>query len=114
MWTKDGREIEDTGRFNFSQDGNSFTFEIPAALATDSGVYCTKATSSKGKAEWQFTLDVRVSSSPCADIDVLQQIKSMQVRGQGSQTCNLWFQGHWCIEINHFVITSIQNYEKDY
>lgn len=59
MWTKDGREIEDTGRFNFSQDGNSFTFEIPAALATDSGVYCAKATSSKGKAEWQFTLDVR-------------------------------------------------------
>lgn len=86
MWTKDGREIEDTGRFNFSQDGNSFTFEIPAALATDSGVYCAKATSSKGKAEWQFTLDVRVSSSPCADIDVLQLIKSMQVRGQGSQT----------------------------
>ncbi|XP_065941807.1 twitchin isoform X18 [Magallana gigas] len=78
MWTKDGREIEDTGRFNFSQDGNSFTFEIPAALATDSGVYCAKATSSKGKAEWQFTLDVRVSSSPCADIDVLQLIKSMQ------------------------------------
>lgn len=89
MWTKDGREIEDTGRFNFSQDGNSFTFEIPAPLATDSGVYCTKATSSKGKAEWQFTLDVRVSSSSCADIDVLQLIKSMQVRGQGSQTGSL-------------------------
>ncbi|XP_061166987.1 twitchin-like isoform X9 [Saccostrea echinata] len=78
VWTKDGREIEDTGRFKFSQDGNSFTFEIPAALATDSGVYCAKATSSKGKAEWQFTLVVRVSSSPCADIDVLQLIKSMQ------------------------------------
>lgn len=89
MWTKDGREIEDTGRFNFSQDGNSFTFEIPAALATDLGVYCAKATSSKGKAEWQFTLDVQVSSSPCADIDVLQLIKSMQVRGQGSQTGSL-------------------------
>lgn len=69
MWTKDGREIEDTGRFNFSQDGNSFTFEIPAALATDLGVYCAKATSSKGKAEWQFTLDVQVSSSPCATAD---------------------------------------------
>ena len=78
-WTKDGREIQDTGRFRFHSDGNTFTFEIPAALATDSGQYAATARSSRGSTQWAFTLHVAVSLSPCADIDVVQLIRSMQV-----------------------------------
>ncbi|KAK3103159.1 hypothetical protein FSP39_016894 [Pinctada imbricata] len=80
IWSKDGREIQDTGRFRFGQDGNLFTFEIPAALATDSGHYNATAQNSNGTSQWAFTLHVPVSSSPCADIDVVQLIRSMQVQ----------------------------------
>lgn len=78
-WSVDGRPLEDTGRFKFGQDGDSYTFEIPAALATDTGTYCVSAKNSSGSSQWTFTLSVAVSSSPCADIDVIQLIKSMQV-----------------------------------
>lgn len=79
-WSKDGRVIEDSGRFTFSQDDNSFSFEIPAALATDSGVYSFEAKDSRGSCGGTFTLSVAVSLSPCADIDVIKLINSLKVR----------------------------------
>ena len=75
---KDGREIDDTGRFRFGEDGNCRTFEIPAALATDSGVYSVETNNARGNSVWTFTLNVNVSASPCADIDVLSLIESVQ------------------------------------
>lgn len=79
-WSKDGTEVEDTGRFKFTQDENKFTFEIPAALATDSGEYTVTAKNSRASSQWVFTLSVAVSSSPVADIDVVKLIEDMQVR----------------------------------
>ena len=75
---KDGREIDDTGRFRFGEEENQRTFEIPAALATDSGIYSVEANNSKGNSVWTFTLNVDVSASPCADIDVLSLIRAAQ------------------------------------
>ncbi|XP_069132541.1 twitchin-like isoform X9 [Argopecten irradians] len=75
LWSKDGRILDDTGRFKISQSETKYNFEIPAALVTDSGVYCVEAKSAKGSTKGTFTLSVAVSSSPCADIDVLQLIK---------------------------------------
>ena len=75
---KDGREIDDTGRFRFEDDGNSRSFVIPAALATDSGIYKVEANNARGNSVWTFTLNVNVSASPCADIDVLSLIESVQ------------------------------------
>ncbi|XP_071120619.1 twitchin-like isoform X18 [Mytilus edulis] len=77
-WSKDGTEVENTGRFKFTQDENKFTFEIPAALATDSGEYTVTAKNSRGSSQWVFTLSVAVSSSPVADIDVVKLIEDMQ------------------------------------
>ncbi|XP_021346443.1 twitchin-like isoform X8 [Mizuhopecten yessoensis] len=58
LWSKDGRTLDDTGRFKISQSGSSFSFEIPAALVTDSGVYCVEAKSGKGTCKGVFTLTV--------------------------------------------------------
>ena len=75
---KDGQVIDDTGRFNFGEDGNNRSFEIPAAIVTDSGVYTVEANNSKGNSVWTFVLHVNVSASPCADVDVAKLIESAQ------------------------------------
>lgn len=80
QWSKDGKDVESSERFKFSQDGNTFTFEIPAALATDSGEYTVTAKNSTGSSQWTFTLSVAVSQSPVADVDVVKLIADMQVR----------------------------------
>lgn len=58
LWSKDGRILDDTGRFKISQSETKYNFEIPAALVTDSGVYCVEAKSAKGSTKGTFTLSV--------------------------------------------------------
>uniref|UniRef100_A0A0B7BN15 Uncharacterized protein n=1 Tax=Arion vulgaris TaxID=1028688 RepID=A0A0B7BN15_9EUPU len=59
-WSKDGRPIEDSGRFTFDQDGNNVTFTIPAALSTDTGFYSVTAKDDRGQNSWTFSLVVRI------------------------------------------------------
>ena len=82
---KDGREIDDTGRFNFGEDGNARSFEIPAAIATDSGVYSVEANNAKGNTVWTFVLHVNISASPCADVDVAKLIESAQAEQEAAK-----------------------------
>ncbi|XP_071104533.1 twitchin-like isoform X3 [Haliotis cracherodii] len=76
-WSRAGREIEDTGRFKFTQDGNNFTFEIPAVLSTDSGAYTVKVKDDSGCATWAFSLHVAIGESAGGDVDVQQFLKSV-------------------------------------
>lgn len=78
-WNRGGREIEDTGRFKFSEAGTKFSFEIPAALATDSGAYTVRAGNKKGSSTWTFTLSVAVTDVVGGDVNVQELLKSMQV-----------------------------------
>ncbi|XP_070200689.1 twitchin-like isoform X4 [Littorina saxatilis] len=59
-WSKDGRPVEDGGRFKFSQEGKSVSLTIPAALSTDSGTYCVTAKCAEGSASWSCSLAVAI------------------------------------------------------
>ncbi|KAK3703484.1 hypothetical protein RRG08_024788 [Elysia crispata] len=76
-WSKDGRPLEDSGRFTFSQEGNNATLTIPAALSTDSGPYTVTASDDRGKATWSFSLQVKMGDS-AGDVDVQQLIDSVK------------------------------------
>ena len=78
-WSKDGRPLEGSGRFRQSQDGNSSTFTIPAALSTDTGSYTVTASNEKGESSWTFSLVVRMGDSAAGDVDVQKLIDSVQV-----------------------------------
>lgn len=78
-WSKDGRPIEDSGRFTFAQVGNNTTFTIPAALSTDSGSYSVTAKDDRGQNSWTFSLLVRIGESSTGDVDVQQLIDSVEV-----------------------------------
>ncbi|XP_052825204.1 twitchin isoform X2 [Octopus bimaculoides] len=79
-WKKNDDEIENTGRFKFTENDNEFGFEIPAALATDSGVYKVAAKDSNDVVSlWTFSLNVTVTdtASP-AHVDVQELLKSIE------------------------------------
>lgn len=76
-WSKDGRPIEDSGRFKLSQDGNRSSFSIPAALSTDTGSYTLTAADNRGKASCTFSLAVRMGDG-AGDVDVQKLIESVQ------------------------------------
>ncbi|RUS77264.1 hypothetical protein EGW08_014978 [Elysia chlorotica] len=77
-WSKEGRPLEDSGRFTFSQDGNAAKLTIPAALSTDSGPYTVTASDDRGKTTWSFSLLVRMGDSASGDVDVQQLIDSVK------------------------------------
>ncbi|GFR58132.1 myosin light chain kinase [Elysia marginata] len=77
-WSKDGRPLEDSGRFTFAQEGNNATLTIPAALSTDSGSYTVNVSDDRGKAAWSFSLLVKMGDSASGDVDVQQLIDSVQ------------------------------------
>ncbi|XP_059156398.1 twitchin-like isoform X4 [Physella acuta] len=77
-WSKDGRPIDDAGRFTFSQDGTSGTLTIPAALSTDSGSYTVTAKDDRGQSSWTFSLFVRIGDTVSGDVDVQQLLDSVQ------------------------------------
>ena len=77
-WSKDGRSIEDSGRFKFSQDNNSYSLTIPAALSTDSGTYCVSAESEAGSLSWSFSLGVAIGDSG-DEAKVQELLKSVEV-----------------------------------
>lgn len=100
-WSKDGRPIDDSGRFAFAQDGNNATFTIPAALSTDSGSYTVTAKDERGQNSWTFSLVVRIGDSSAGDVDVQQLIDSVQVSLLLKQLF-CWFQS----QIFLFICTS--------
>ena len=77
-WSKEGRSIEDSGRFKFSQDGNTYSLTIPAALSTDSGTYCVSAESEAGSVSWTFSLGVAIGDSG-DEAKVQELLKSVEV-----------------------------------
>lgn len=80
-WSKNGREVEDTGRFTFTRDGNAFSLTIPAALSTDSGVYTVTADSEAGSVSWSCTLVVAMGEASGGDEDrVKELLRSVEVR----------------------------------
>ncbi|KAL8565325.1 hypothetical protein ACOMHN_029021 [Nucella lapillus] len=62
-WSKDGRGIDDTGRFKLSVEGSEYSLTIPAALSTDSGTYRVTAASEDGTSSWSCTLHVAIGDS---------------------------------------------------
>lgn len=80
VWKKNGIKIENTGRFKFFANGNKFSFEIPAALETDTDVYCVSASDSKdSNSQWTFSLNVTVTDAPgTAHVNVQELLKSIQ------------------------------------
>lgn len=80
VWKKNGTEIENTGRFKFFGNGNKFSFEIPAALETDTGVYCVLASDGvDSDSQWTFSLNVTVTDTAgTAHVDVQELLKSIQ------------------------------------
>lgn len=79
-WKKNDDEIENTGRFKFSENDTEFGFEIPAALATDSGVYKVAAKDSNDVVSlWTFSLNVTVTDTAGpAHVDVQELLKSIE------------------------------------
>ncbi|KAK7500457.1 hypothetical protein BaRGS_00008364, partial [Batillaria attramentaria] len=77
-WSKDERPVEDTGRFSFSQDGNTYTLTIPAALSTDSGMYTVTATSDAGSTSWSCSLGVAIGESSGDEAAVQELLKSVE------------------------------------
>ena len=77
-WSKDGRSLDDTGRFTFNQDGDCYSLVIPAALSTDSGTYCVKAASEEGAAAWSFSLHVAIGDS-ADEAKVQELLRSVEV-----------------------------------
>ena len=77
-WNKGDRKIEDTGRFKFGADDKTFSFEIPAALSTDTGSYSVVAKNGAGSSSWTFSLGVAMGEAG-GDVDVQELLKSVQV-----------------------------------
>lgn len=59
-WIKNGKELEASNRFKFTNDSGSgiFTFEILTVLATDDGDYQAIASNNKGDVIAAFNLNV--------------------------------------------------------
>lgn len=59
-WTKNGKELEQSGRFKFTSDASSgrHVLEIPTVLATDESEYQAIASNSKGDVIAAFNLNV--------------------------------------------------------
>ena len=47
-WMMGNRVMDESGRFKLKNEGNRSYFEIPAAIATDSGTYTVEANNQKG------------------------------------------------------------------
>ncbi|XP_052799439.1 myosin light chain kinase, smooth muscle-like [Mya arenaria] len=77
-WLKGSQVLDDSGRYRISFGDGRSSLTIPAALAPDAGVFSVEANNHRGNSLWTFTLGVFVSSSPCADVDVVKLIKSIQ------------------------------------
>ena len=73
-WFKDNKELVETDRikFNNDSDNNTYSLEIPTALATDDGQYSVTASNSVNEIMAAFSLTVAFDASDSSHLDVTQ------------------------------------------
>lgn len=62
-WLKDGKPLDDdqSSRYQFTKDGNNYTFEIVSCQTDDIGQYQAKAIGKKGETFAAFSVNVYAS-----------------------------------------------------
>ena len=83
-WSKDGRPVTAVGqRILQKRAGPARTLQIPAALATDAGVYACTVSNPSGRDECTVTVEVRPLEEEMTDFR--QLLKSRSVDGGKTQ-----------------------------